>query len=139
MGAVVDPRFDAERRLDLLRTTDRRYWWVVLVLATYSLTYVAVLHHAGLSTPRLLVIVIAILGMGSCFTLVKRWVKRTGRPETGFAIVNPLGGRIMKQASMDGPELLVTEIDLDDVDKARRSLPWWRDRRPDLYGNLDPI
>ena len=54
------------------------------------------------------------------------------------AIVNPLGGRIMLQAGMETPELLVAEIDLDDVDKARRSLPWWRDRRPDLYGNLDP-
>jgi len=44
----------------------------------------------------------------------------------------------MTQATMDGPELLVAEIDLDDINKARRSLPWWRDRRPDLYGNLDP-
>ena len=62
-----------------------------------------------------------------------------GRRHIGMsAIVNPLGGRIMTQATMDGPELLVAEIDLDDVDKARRSLPWWRDRRPDLYGNLDP-
>ena len=42
------------------------------------------------------------------------------------------------QATMDGPELLVAEMDLDDINKARRSLPWWRDRRPDLYGNLDP-
>jgi hypothetical protein len=25
----------------------------------------------------------------------------------------------MKQATMDGPELLVAEIDLDDIDKAR--------------------
>jgi len=53
-------------------------------------------------------------------------------------IVNPLGGRIMKQAGMEAPELLVAAIDLDDVEEARRSLPWWRDRRPDLYGNLDP-
>ena len=63
----------------------------------------------------------------------------SGRRHIGMsAIVSPLGGRIIKQATMDGPELLVAEIDLDDVDKARRSLPWWRDRRPDLYGNLDP-
>ena len=63
-----------------------------------------------------------------------------GRRHIGMsAIVSPLGGRIIKQATMDGPELLVAEIDLDDVDKARRSLPWWRDRRPDLYGNLDPM
>lgn len=65
--------------------------------------------------------------------------EETGRRHIGkSAIVNPIGGRIMKQAGMDKDELLVAEIDVDDVDKARRSLPWWRDRRPDLYGNLDP-
>jgi N-carbamoylputrescine amidase len=63
-----------------------------------------------------------------------------GRRHIGkSAIVNPLGGRIMKQAGMEAPELLVAAIDLDDIDKARNSLPWWRDRRPDLYGNLDPV
>ena len=62
-----------------------------------------------------------------------------GRRHIGrSAIVNPLGGRIIRQAGMEAPELLVAEIDLDDVAEARRSLPWWRDRRPDLYGNLDP-
>lgn len=53
-------------------------------------------------------------------------------------IVSPMGGRIVKQAGMQAPEVLVAEIDLDDVAAARRSLPWWRDRRPDLYGNLEP-
>ena len=62
-----------------------------------------------------------------------------GRRHIGkSAIVNPLGGRIMKQAGMEAPELLVATIDLDDIEEARASLPWWRDRRPDLYGNLDP-
>lgn len=51
-------------------------------------------------------------------------------------IVHPLGGRIVRQAGMEAPELLVAEIDLDDVAKARQSLPWWRDRRPELYGDL---
>jgi N-carbamoylputrescine amidase len=36
----------------------------------------------------------------------------------------------------DGPELLVAALDLDEVDRAQKSLPWWRDRRPDLYGRL---
>jgi predicted amidohydrolase len=63
-----------------------------------------------------------------------------GRRHIGKStIVNPLGGRIMKQAGMAAPELLVAELDLDDIATARRSLPWWRDRRPDLYGNLDPL
>ena len=61
----------------------------------------------------------------------------SGRLHIGkSAIVNPLGGRIVKQAGMDLPELLVAEIDLDDVVRARQSLPWWRDRRPELYGDL---
>jgi predicted amidohydrolase len=51
-------------------------------------------------------------------------------------IVHPLGGRIVRQAGMEAPELLVAEIDLDDVANARRSLPWWRDRRPELYRDI---
>lgn len=51
-------------------------------------------------------------------------------------IVNPVGAEIMALAKSDGPELLVATLDLDDVGRAQKSLPWWRDRRPDLYGRL---
>lgn len=53
------------------------------------------------------------------------------------AVVKPLGGRIMKQASMEEPELLVAELDMEEVRNARKSLPWWRDRRSDLYGDMN--
>jgi N-carbamoylputrescine amidase len=70
---------------------------------------------------------------------VNRVGDENGRRHIGkSALVNPLGGRIMKQAGMKAPQLLVAELDLGEVVAARRSLPWWRDRRPDLYGNLDP-
>jgi beta-ureidopropionase len=51
-------------------------------------------------------------------------------------IVNPVGAEIMGVTKTDGDELLVATLDLDDVDRAQKSLPWWRDRRPDLYGRL---
>jgi N-carbamoylputrescine amidase len=50
-------------------------------------------------------------------------------------VVDPRGG-IVAQASTADPELLVARIDLDDVTAARKRFPWWRDRRPDLYGPL---
>lgn len=51
-------------------------------------------------------------------------------------IVDPVGAEILAVASSDGPELLVATVDLDNVAKAQTSLPWWRDRRPELYGAL---
>jgi N-carbamoylputrescine amidase len=50
-------------------------------------------------------------------------------------IVDPRGA-IVAEAGTQAPELLVARIDLDDVAAARKRLPWWRDRRPDLYGPL---
>ncbi|MEJ0070696.1 MAG: nitrilase-related carbon-nitrogen hydrolase [Pseudomonadota bacterium] len=51
-------------------------------------------------------------------------------------IVSPIGAEMMAVASRDTPELLVQTIDLDQVRMAQTSLPWWRDRRPELYGEL---
>jgi len=60
-----------------------------------------------------------------------------GRQHIGRSlIVNPAGAEIMAVAKSDKDELLVATLDLDDVDRAQKSLPWWRDRRPDLYGRL---
>ncbi len=60
-----------------------------------------------------------------------------GRQHIGKSmIVNPVGAEVMAVTKTDGPELLVATLDLDDVDRAQKSLPWWRDRRPDLYGRL---
>ncbi len=63
-----------------------------------------------------------------------------GRRHIGKSmIVNPVGAEIMAVTKSDGDELLVTTLDLADVDRAQQSLPWWRDRRPDLYGRLTRI
>jgi predicted amidohydrolase len=62
---------------------------------------------------------------------------RTARRHIGKSmIVNPVGASVMAVAGVDEPQLLVQEIDLDEVASAQRSLPWWRDRRPDLYKHL---
>jgi predicted amidohydrolase len=51
-------------------------------------------------------------------------------------IITPLGGDILAEGSGGREELLVAEIDLDDVAEARKRLSFWRDRRPEAYGEL---
>lgn len=68
---------------------------------------------------------------------VNRAGDENGRKHIGKSmIVDPVGAEILAVASSDGPELLVATVDLDNVAKAQTSLPWWRDRRPELYGAL---
>ena len=50
-------------------------------------------------------------------------------------IVDPLG-TIVGEAGCAQEELLVAEIDLARVRGDRKKVPWWRDRRIDLYGPL---
>jgi hypothetical protein len=50
--------------------------------------------------------------------------------------IGPVGAAVMGVAGVDDPQLLVQELNLDEVVTAQRSLPWWRDRRPDLYKHL---
>jgi predicted amidohydrolase len=60
-----------------------------------------------------------------------------GRNHIGRSmIVDPIGADIIALASSDKAELLVATVDLDHVGVAQTSLPWWRDRRPELYGSL---
>jgi len=51
-------------------------------------------------------------------------------------IISPRGGDIMAEGSGTREELVVAEIDLDEVSEARKRLPFWRDRRPEAYGEL---
>jgi beta-ureidopropionase len=68
---------------------------------------------------------------------VNRAGDENGRRHIGKSmIVNPIGASVMAIASVDEPQLLVQELDLDEVAAAQKSLPWWRDRRPDLYKHL---
>jgi predicted amidohydrolase len=60
-----------------------------------------------------------------------------GRKHIGRSmIVDPVGADVIAVASSDEAELLVATVDLDNVAKAQTSLPWWRDRRPELYKAL---
>jgi predicted amidohydrolase len=68
---------------------------------------------------------------------VNRAGDENGRKHIGRSmVIDPVGAEILAVASSDGAELLVTTVDLDNVAKAQTSLPWWRDRRPELYGAL---
>ena len=68
---------------------------------------------------------------------VNRSGDENGRRHIGRSmIVSPVGASVMAVAAIDEPELLVQELDLDEVAAAQKSLPWWRDRRPDLYKHL---
>ncbi|MBM3573046.1 MAG: carbon-nitrogen hydrolase family protein [Alphaproteobacteria bacterium] len=48
-------------------------------------------------------------------------------------IVDPRGS-ILTESGTEKEELLMRKLDLDEVSKLRKKFPWWRDRRPDLYG-----
>lgn len=45
-------------------------------------------------------------------------------------------GQIVAQASRDQDELLVHDIDLDEINDIRNLWQFYRDRRPDMYGDL---
>jgi predicted amidohydrolase len=65
---------------------------------------------------------------------VNRCGDESGRNHIGKSlIVSPVGAEIIALASADTPEVLVATLDLAAVEEAQTSLPWWRDRRPDLY------
>jgi len=45
-------------------------------------------------------------------------------------------GRILAEASEDRDELVVADLDLDQIDEVRKTWQFFRDRRPDAYGDL---
>jgi predicted amidohydrolase len=74
---------------------------------------------------------------GTFVVAVNRAGDEAGRHHLGRSmIISPIGGEIMAEACEDKPELLVVKVDLGEVATAQTSLPWWRDRRPELYGTL---
>jgi len=50
-------------------------------------------------------------------------------------VINPLGD-ILICGSGDKEEVVAVEINLEEVLEGRRRIPFWRDRRPDAYGDL---
>jgi predicted amidohydrolase len=53
-------------------------------------------------------------------------------------IVDPRGMKVA-EASSETEELLIQEIDIDAVAALRKKFPWWRDRRPELYGPISAM
>jgi len=45
-------------------------------------------------------------------------------------------GKIIAEGSRDRDEIVTADLDLDTIAEVRRSWPFYRDRRPDLYGDL---
>src|ERR1700683_2587721 len=45
-------------------------------------------------------------------------------------------GKIIAQASRDKDEVLVADLDLDEMDKVRQTWQFYRDRRPESYGEI---
>ena len=45
-------------------------------------------------------------------------------------------GKIIAQASRDKDEVLVADLDLSMIEEVRRTWQFYRDRRPDTYGQL---
>ena len=49
--------------------------------------------------------------------------------------MNPRG-QFVAEASEDNDELVVAELDLDMIEEVRRTWQFYRDRRPDSYGDM---
>src|SRR5258708_39912995 len=47
-------------------------------------------------------------------------------------------GKIVKQASRDKDDLLAAELNLDEIRKVRDTWQFYRDRRPESYGQITP-
>ena len=45
-------------------------------------------------------------------------------------------GKILAEASRNQDEIITADLDLDLIAEVRRAWPFYRDRRPELYGDL---
>jgi N-carbamoylputrescine amidase len=68
------------------------------------------------------------------FSVVVNRVGREGDMEfVGRSFATDPYGRVIARAADGVPELLIVDLDLDEIDRARRVIPHLRDRRPELY------
>jgi predicted amidohydrolase len=51
-------------------------------------------------------------------------------------VVSPLDGSIIARSEATTDDLLVVPVDLDDIQEARKRLPFMRDRRPQTYSRM---
>ena len=71
------------------------------------------------------------------FTVVVNRVGREGDMEfLGRSFVTDPFGQVIARAADGRPDLLLVDIDLEQIERARRVIPHLRDRRAELYGAL---
>jgi N-carbamoylputrescine amidase len=58
------------------------------------------------------------------------------RSHLGRSMIVDPRGTILVEAGTRDPELIVQRIDLDEAALHRKAIPWWLNRRPELYGEL---
>jgi len=59
-----------------------------------------------------------------------------GKTYYGRSMIVAPTGDVLAQAATDRPEVIVADCDFDLVAKQRHTLPFFRDRRPELYSDL---
>lgn len=69
-------------------------------------------------------------------TLDTAFGKTMTRQNMGRSLIIEPEGEIIAEGCPDQWEVVMAKVDLDDVHKAQKSLPFWRDRRPSEYGRL---
>ena len=71
------------------------------------------------------------------FSVVVNRVGREGEMQfVGGSFVTDPWGEVIARARDDAPDLLLVDLDLDQIEQARRVIPHLRDRRGELYGPL---
>jgi N-carbamoylputrescine amidase len=74
------------------------------------------------------------------FSVVVNRVGREGDMEfLGRSFVTDPFGNVVARAIDGQPDLLIADIDLEMIDRARRVIPHLRDRRPELYGPVSSL
>jgi predicted amidohydrolase len=58
------------------------------------------------------------------------------RHHLGLSMIVSPEGRVLATASDTEEELIVADLEAADLERARFGMPWWRDRRPNLYAPL---
>lgn len=58
------------------------------------------------------------------------------RRHLGRSLIVGPEGKVLASAGSQEEDLVIQTIDLDAAALSRKKNPWWRDRRPDLYGRL---
>ena len=71
------------------------------------------------------------------FSIVVNRVGHEGEMEfIGRSFATDPWGKVIARAADGAPELLFVDIDIDEIDRARRVIPHLRDRRAELYGPI---